>query len=490
MRALVLGLLLGCAGGRHQAPTAGANLHARDPAATLGDAPPAAAPAPPLRLPPVTRRQLANGLRVWTVEHHAVPRVAVVLAVRAGADVDPPGKAGLAALCADMLDEGAGGRGALAIAEALDDEGAQLGISTSSAATLLTLWSLSDRANLESSLAVLGDVVVRPDFARRELDRVRADRLTEILQGHDEPELVAGHSLAQALYGKDHVYGSPLIGRTRTLASVKHADVKRFWRAHYRPDNAALIVAGAIRPDELVPMLERALGGWTARPLPPTQAPRAPERRGPRLVIVDRPGAPQSEVRLGHVGLERGHPDEFVVEVLGTLLGGSFASRLNNRLREQLGYTYGAWGGFDLRRGPGPFVMGAAVRTDATAAAVTEFFAEVHRIREREPADEEVARARDGLLRSLPQSFEGASAIATRLADLFAHGLDAEYFDHYVERIGAVTAADVQRAARDHIRPEEIHVIVVGDRAALQDLSALDLGVAQVWDAEGNETGR
>jgi len=479
-------LLVGCATSGTGATEPGADKTGTRPAPPLPDSPPTAAAAPPLRLPPVMRVRLDNGLPVWIAEQHAIPRVAFVLAVLAGADADPSGRAGLAALTADMLDEGAGERSAMAIAEALADEGADLEIYTSASATYITLWSLSETESLAASLSVLGDIVTRPAFSLREFKRVRESRLGAILQRRDTPAVVAGEALAQAVYGTDHPYGWPVAGRAGTLSSIRHNDLKRFWRARYRPDNAAMIVVGATRTEEIVPLLSDAMEDWRTPPQPPTQAPAAPEGAGPRLVIVDRPGAPQSEVRIGHAGIARAHPDAFVVEVLGNLLGGSFASRLNNRLREQLGYTYGAWGFFDMRRGPGPFVMGAAVQTDVTAEAIGEFLAEVRRICAETPEEDEVARARDGLLRALPRTFEGASAIAGKLADLYVHDLPADYFEEYVERVGAVTPTEVRRAACEHARPEDLQVVVVGDRSAIEGgVVALSLGTPETWDAEG-----
>jgi zinc protease len=434
----------------------------------------------------VARHRLANGIEVWIAEQHALPRVALALAIRGGAERDPPGRAGLAALCADLIDEGSGSRSALELAVAFADEGAEFDAVTSHAGTVLRVWSLSDPPGLGRVLGLLADVATRPRFLGVEFERVRADRLTAIAARGDDPAAVADRILDKAIYGDAHAYGIPVEGRAGSLRRVRLQDVRAFWHRHYRPDNAALIAVGAVVPADLLRALQDAFGPWRTPPSERAPDPPPPTGFGPRLVVVDRPGASQSEIRLGHVGLARGHRDEFAVEVLATLLGGTFASRLNHRLREELGYTYGAWAGFALRRGAGPFVTGAAVRTDATAAAVREFASEVTRIREAEPSAVELRRARDGLLRGLPARFEGASAVAWELANLFLHGAPSDHFARYAERVAAVTAQDVHRAAAEHLRPEQLQIAIVGDRAAIEaDLAAAGLGAPEIWDAEG-----
>jgi zinc protease len=477
-RLLVL-LAAGCAArgighGAHGAPSLEPRPRGRFP-----DVPPVPGPTVPLRLPPVSRHRLANGLEVWVAAEDAWPRAAVALAVRAGAEADPPGKAGLAALTADLLLESER-------VAALADEGAELGAETSVSGTTLHLWSLTEGTSLRTSIGLLAGIVTTPVFRERDLVRLRADRAGKLRARHNDPGVIANETLALAVYGGRHAYGWPVGGRERTLATVRVADVEAFWRDRFRPDRSAAIVVGAVRDDDIVAILEHTFGRWKAAARADT-VPAAIERPGPRLVIVDRPGATESEVRLGQKGLGRGDADRFAADVLAGLLGGGFRSRLNRRLRDELGYTGSAWAAFDSSRSPGPFIMGASVRTDATAAAIRAFIAEVRRIQEAEPSGEELARARDGVLLGLPARFEGAAALAGELAELYVNDLPPDYYDGYVEKVRAVTAADVQRAAAEHLRPGGLRAVVVGDRRTIEGgLATLGMEDAQIWDEDGS----
>jgi predicted Zn-dependent peptidase len=272
------------------------------------------------------------------------------------------------------------------------------------------------------------------------------------------------------------------MGTSASLKSFTRDDLVSFYRGAFRPDNATLVVVGDVMPDRILPLLETSFGSWKASgPAPgetvlPTAAP--PARR--QIYLVDKPGAPQSQIRIGTIGVARSTPDFFSIQVMNTILGGSFSSRLNLNLREKRGYTYGAFSGFDMRLSPGPFSAQAAVQTDKTSESLTEFFNELKAILKTVPADE-LARAKNYVALRFPTSFETTADIARRLEDAIVYRLPDDYYARYVQSIQTVTAADVQRVAQKHIQPDRLAVIVVGDRKTIEPgIRALNLGPINV----------
>lgn len=438
--------------------------------------PPAIGPAPAVHLPPIEKRALSNGLPVWIVGVHKVPTVHVQLAVRAGVAEDAAGKFGVASLTADMLDEGAGGRNALEIADAVDYLGAQLTTTGGVDASFVDLHV--PVARLGDALPIMADVVTRPAFADGDLNRLRQERLTSLLQAQDDPEQLIEFAFPRLVYGVSHRYGTSAVGTAASLQALSAADLKAFHAARYRPDNALLIVAGDVTADTVLPLLERALGGWKAPATPVTAAPVAPAKQlaARHVYLIDKPGAAQSQIRIGWVGVPRSTPDYFALRVLNTILGGSFTSRLNQNLREQHGYAYGAGSSFDMRRGAGPFFASAGVQTDKTSEALKEFFTELGRIHDPVGADE-LEKAKNYLALLLPRNFETTRGLAGSLAQLYVYDLPADFYETYGTRVRGVTAADVARAAGTYIQPDKLAVVVIGDRKTIEPgIKALNLG--------------
>jgi predicted Zn-dependent peptidase len=435
--------------------------------------PPAIGPAPALHLPPIEKRQLSNGLTVWVASVHKVPVVQVTLVVRAAAADEPPGKFGLASLTADMLDEGAGDRSALQIADAVDYLGAQLSAGATFDATLVNLHV--PVARLADAVPILADVVLRPTFPEADLKRVREERLTSLVQAADDPESLVDLAFPRIVYGQ-HRYGTSVIGTAASLRGFTRDDLVDFHRRYYVPGNAALFVAGDLTADAAVAALERGFGGWRGAMPPATTIAPPPQVRARQVFLVDKPGAAQSQIRIGWVGVPRSTRDYFALRVLNTILGGSFTSRLNENLREAHGYAYGASSAFDMRLGAGPFEAAAGVQTDKTAAAVTEFFNELQRIRQ--PVDAaELEKAKRYLSLLLPRSFETTRGTTMALAQMFVYGLPNDFYETFAARVGAVTAADVKRAADEYIQPDRFDVVIVGDRSAIEPgLRSLNLG--------------
>ena len=440
--------------------------------------PPAIGPAPALKLPAIEKRTLSNGLQVQVMGMHKVPTVHLELAIRTGSGVDPAGKFGLASLAADMLDEGAGSRSALDISDAIDFLGAQLSTAGAIDATFVELHV--PVARLADALPVMADVVIRPTFPDAELNRLREERLASLLEMQDDPEQLVQVAFPRIVFGNTHRYGTPVIGTAASLKAFTTADLKSFHQAQFNPSNAVLVVAGDVTADAVVPMLEKAFGAWKGTSSKTAPMASATQLTARRVYLVDKPGAAQSQVRIGWIGVPRSTPDYFPLRVLNTVLGEAFTSRLNNNLREVHGYAYGASSRFDMRLGAGAFYATAGVQTDKTAEAVKEFFNELTRIHEPIPV-EELEKAKNYLALLMPRSFETTTGTADALAQAWVYDLPADYYLTYADRIRAVTAADVTRVAGKYIQPDKFAVVIVGDRKTIEPgLKALNLGALTV----------
>jgi predicted Zn-dependent peptidase len=459
----------------------GAALSAQPPDRSKAPAP---GPAPALSLPAVQDAQLSNGLRVRLIEMHDVPIVKVALVVAAGASDDPAGKFGLASLTAAMLDEGAGNRSALELAEEVAYLGATLSTSSSFDASTITVGV--PVARLEPTLALMADVALRPTFPAADLERLRTEILTGMLQAKDNPAAVASLAFPRLLFGTAHRYGTSEIGTPETVKAFTVDDLRAFHKTHYRPDTAQLLVVGDVTKATVIPMLERAFAGWTASGPTPTRAalPAAPQPGSRRIVLVDKPGAAQSQIRIGWIGVPRATPDYFPLTVANTLFGGSFTSRLNTNLRETHGYAYGASSQFVMRRHAGPFVAAAGVQTDKTAEAVREFFNEFDAIRKPIP-DDEFGKAQRNVALGFPGEFETTGDLIARLQSQVVLGLPEDVYSTYVQNTMAVTAAQASKVMTQHIQPSKFLVVVVGDRQAIEaPLRALNLGPVSVLSVD------
>jgi predicted Zn-dependent peptidase len=439
-------------------------------------------PDPAFTFPGIVRHTLGNGLQVRTVEHRTVPVVTLVLLVDGGVGADPQGREGLAALTADMVDEGTGGLSAIDVSDALARLGAIYDVDVGADATTFTLMALSRFA--DRGAALLADIVTRPTIADTDFTRVRRLRLDRLKQMKDLPPAVAEREFLRLMYG-GHPYGHLAIGTTDALTATSRDEVEAFHQRTFRPRRATLVVAGAHSHGELRAIAERAFGAW---PEGDGEAP-SPLRpvgngagAGARVVIVPREGAAQSEVRIGHLAVGRNTPAYHALLVMNAVLGGQFVSRINMKLREEKGYTYGARTGFDWRRGIAPFYVQASVHTAATADAVRDALAELDAIRGSRPASpDELELAKASLTRGYPRNFETAQQVARSVAQLALYGLPDTYFEEFVPKVNAITVDDVSRAAQEHIDPARATTLVVGDHAVIGDaLGSLGLGLPEV----------
>ncbi|HEU4558593.1 MAG TPA: pitrilysin family protein [Longimicrobium sp.] len=448
---------------------------------TYPTTPPALGSAPAVTPPTPVQRTLANGMKVLYVRQPELPVVSASLVIRgAGNTQDPASSPGLASFTAGMLDEGAAGKSALQIADQLDMLGASLGAFTGWDAAQVNLYVL--RKNFPAALGIMSDVVLRPDFPANEVQRVRDERVTNLTRARDEPGAIAGNAFQALVYGAQHPYGR--FATVEATRALDRARVEAFHHAAYRPENATLILVGDVDPS-LHGQVEQAFGAW--RPMGAAPAMEGsltdPQIGTTTIYLVDKPGAAQSEIRIGHPGVRRNTPDFFALQVLNTLLGGSFTSRLNMNLRETRSWTYGARSGFSMREAAGPFTAQAAIVTAKTDSALVEFFKELNRIRgEAIPADE-LEKAKRYVALGFPQDFETTQDVTARLSELVIYGIDPSYFGSYVNNVMAVTADDVRRVANQYVRPGNSVVVVVGDRSQVEaGIRALNLGSVQVRD--------
>ncbi len=437
---------------------------------------PAVKPDSVFHFPPVQRARLSNGLDVRVVPHRSVPIVSVVLLVPGGSAADPADRFGLAGMTADMLDEGSDGRDALGVADAIARIGGDLEVDLSADATTVSLTML--RRFLPEGMNLLAGIATRPTLADRDVMRVRTLRLDRLRQLRDHAPAIAERVFARALYGK-HPYGHTGLGDERSLTAISTDEVRTFHTRVFAPGCSTLVLTGDASVDDLVAAAEGAFGGWMsdAPGADPSLSLRALETSPTRLTLVTRPGAAQSELRVGHPSVSRSTPDYHPLLVLNTVLGGQFVSRINMNLRQEKGFTYGARTGFDLRRGPGNFSVQTSVQTEVTEAAVSEVLKEIAEIRStRPPSDEELSLARASLTLGYPRGFETAQQVARGVASLALHNLPDTYFEEFVPTVRAVTRQTVIRVAETYLDPSHLLTVIVGDVDRIGSMSTLRLG--------------
>jgi zinc protease len=447
-------------------PTLRAAPERQTPDAAFRQQAPVAGPEPTFTPPHWKRFKLKNGLEVFLVEFHDLPLIDFNLMIKTGGAANPPDRAGLADLTANMLDEGTKSRSALEIADQIASLGATLSTGGTWDASNVSLSTLS--RNLDPALAIFADVVQNPAFDPKDFGRVRDNLLTALARRKDSPPIVASLALTRVLYGTKHPYGWPASGADATIKKLTPADLRAFYETNYRPNNAALIVAGDTTVEALRSKLEAAFKPWHARRVGARKLP-APvaASSGTKIYLIDKADAPQSSIRIGLVGIERQSPDYFPVTVMNLIFGGGFY-RLDLNLREGKGWTYGARSSFDSRRTPGPFSAGGEFVAPHSADSVAEILKELTNIRDSDVTDAELARAKDQIIKSFPARFATRANAAAQLAELAVFGFPDSYVSEYTHKIAAVTKDDVRRVARKYLDPNHLAIVVVGDRKSIE----------------------
>jgi zinc protease len=444
-------------------------------------------PARALQLATPLSETLPNGLTLILSERRGLPMVAANLVLKTGSDANPLDKSGLANFVAAMLDEGTSSRNSLQIADEIAQLGASLNTGSTMDATTVSARSLTK--NFGKTLDVLADVVLHPSFPAEEIERQRASRLAGLVQQRDNPSQVAAQVLASALYGPKHPYGYAEVGTEAAVKAVMRSDMEAFWKQNFVPNNSALVVAGDISMPELKSLAEKTFATWQ-RGTPAQPALGAPMTTKARVVIVDKPGSPQTQVRVASIGAARSSPDFRPMQVMNLALGGLFSSRINMNLREAHGYTYGASSGFAFRRAPGPFQVASGIRTDVTAAAIDEIFKELRGMVDKPVGQEELSKAKDALANSLPGAFESSANAVGNFSNVFIYNLGLDYYTKYAAQVNAVTTDQTLAMAKKYLVPDNMVVIAVGDRAKIEpELKKLNLGSIEIRDTEGKPIG-
>ena len=444
---------------------------------------PKAAAAKPLQLATPMTATLPNGLTLILSERRGVPIVAANLVIRTGSDANPGKKPGLANFVAAMLDEGAGTRAALEIADEVARLGGSLNTGSSMDATTVSAGSLGK--NFPAMLDLMADVTLRPSFPAAEVERQRASRLAQLVQQRENPAQLAGQITAAALYGDEHPYGYTEIGTEGAVKAMTRDDMQQFWKQNFVPNNAALIVAGDISMTELRALAEKAFGGWM-RGTPFKPAFGSPSTTQAKVIIVDKPGAPQTQLRVAAIGAARSSPDFRPMQVMNLALGGLFGSRINMNLREEHGYTYGAQSQFSFRKSAGPFQVASGVRTDVTAPAISEIFKEIRGMVDKPMPADELAGAKSAMVNSLPGAFETAGNAVGNFSNIFIYGLPIDYYSRYAEQVNAVTSEQALAMAKKYLGSDRLVVIAVGDRSKIEpEIRKLNLGSVEVWGPDG-----
>ncbi|HEY9227534.1 MAG TPA: pitrilysin family protein [Gemmatimonadaceae bacterium] len=436
------------------------------------------------RFPRFDRRRLANGVELVVAPVSKLPIVTVAVLVDAGAVCDPAGREGTAQLVAKLLLEGTEKSDGAELTERFERLGATVDAQADWDAAAITMTVLAD--HLQPAFDLLGEVVRHPAFRPREVARLKAERIAELLQLRAEPRGLADELFSRFLYKTDSRYARPEGGDEESVEAIIREQLLTFYDARYLPGGTTIIVVGDVSVDRVDELARSAFGDWKGGEPVEVTSDDLPGHLGRGVHIIAKPDAPQSELRIGHVGIPRNHPDFFPVNVMNAVLGGLFNSRINLNLREAHAYTYGAFSAFEWRRQSGPFVVSTAVKSDITEAAAREVLIEIDRIRAEAISADELSLATSYLDGVFPIRFETTAAIAAALSVLAIHSLPDDYYDRYRERVRAITVEDIFHAAQRYLHPDALQTVVVGDPAIVKaPLEALGVGPLVLYDTRG-----
>lgn len=441
-------------------------------------------------VPPVpVHRNLSNGLKVTVVEKRNLPIVSFALVFKAGAVTDPPGKPGLSSFTSQLLPEGTATRSSQDIANAFEFIGARLSTETRKEISLLSTETLGK--HWTTALELMADVALNASFPDHEVERIRREHLTDIRRGKDDPTFVAERVIPGLVFGRESRYGHPSMGTEASVEAFSVADLQSYFGEYYRPSLANLVVVGDISLDDVMAEAEKAFGGWhdantIAEPADGNSTGQEPGIESTTIYLVDKPGAAQSVIRAGHQTVPRSDSDFGPLTLLNFCFGGQFSARLNQNLRQDKGYSYGFNSGISWFREPSVLVAGGSVQTAVTRESVEETLKEFREIHSERPVtEEELEAAKAGMMLGYPAGFERPGQVLSQVINLLVHDLPDDYFRTFKDRITSITLDDVRNAGRERIRPEKLHVLVVGDRSTIEPaLRELNLPLV-VLDSEG-----
>jgi predicted Zn-dependent peptidase len=446
-------------------------------------------PTPVLRVPTWTKAQLANGATLIVSERHNLPLVSFTITFLGGSNqFEPAGKRGVASMTASMLSEGTNSKTGDQLSDALQLLGTGLNIGVG--AEEGSIGFVSTTKNFDATLAILADEMLNSTFPAEALDRLRGRTLVGLTQAKDQPVVVGAQVFNKIIYGDAHPYGQR--ATETSIKAITRDDVVAFAKSYYQPGRALITVVGDITPAQAKAAVEKGLTAWAkAGDKPSFDYPKLPELQPAKIYLVDKPGAAQSVFNIGLPGPPRNTPDYFALQVLNTILGGQFQSRLNANIREQKGYSYGVNSNFGYGKGPGPFRAGGSIFSAKTDAALIEFMKELKGIVGEKPiTDEELKTAKESLIQGLPQRFASVTAISNAITSLTTQGLPDDYYQQYAKNVSAVTKEDVLRVAKHYIDLNHLAIVIVGDRSAVEAaLKATNIAPITLIDIEGNPAG-
>jgi predicted Zn-dependent peptidase len=435
-----------------------------------------------VQLPKAQEATLKNGLKVVLLESHKIPTFTMQMVVLSGGLSDPADYHGLASSTATLIREGTTKRSSKDIAEQIDAIGASLfsGSGLSSMTSTVTVSGLVE--NLDQVLDIFADVVRNPSFPQDEINKYKTRTLTNLQVQRSSPQFLAQEQFSKAIYG-DHPAG--LISTPAdSIKKLTTKDLATFHYTYYRPNNAMLTVVGDVTMKSILPALEKAFGDWQKADVPPTTIPPAPAQSAAKIFLIDRPGSVQTVLQLGTLGIERTSPDYFAVLIADRILGGGPSGRLFLNLREDKGYTYGAYSNFGGSKFRGTWGASSEVRTDVTEGAMKEFMYELNRLRDEPVTADELENAKRAIVGSFALSLESPPSLLGNIVTQKLYNLPADYWDTYPQKVAAITAADVQRVAQKYIDKGHLQVVAVGDASKAKDVLAR-YGTVQVYDADG-----
>ena len=441
---------------------------------------------PVLRVPTWTKTQLANGATLIVSERHNLPLVSFdITFVGGGNQFEPAGKRGVATFTQSMMSEGTTTKTGDQLSDAMQLLGTGIGVGVSGEEGSISF--VSTKKNFDAALALLADMMLNSTFPSEALERLRARTLVNLTQAKDQPNAIGSQVFAKVLYGNAHPYGQRMT--EASAKAITRDDVIAFHKAYFQPGRAIITVVGDVTPSSAKALVEKALAPWTkAGDKPAFTYPKLPELQPAKIYLVDKPGAAQSVINIGLPGPSRNTPDYFALQVLNTILGGMFQSRLNANIREQKGYSYGVSSNFNYGKGPGAFRTGGAIVSNKTDLALIEFMKELKGIVGDKPiTDEEITTAKESLIQSLPQRFASVNAINNSITSLTVQGLPDDYYQTYAKNVSAVTKEDLLRVAKRYIDLNHLYIVIVGNRAEIEvGLKATNIAPITYIDIEGN----
>ena len=443
--------------------------------------------SPSVSFPSLQTTTLSNGLKVILAERPAIPTVSLSLQLDAGYAADQLGIPGTASLAMEMMDEGSTSRSALQINDELQRLGARLSTDSNLDMSSVTLSVLTE--HLPGALDIYADVIRNPSFPTDEFERLKRQQLARIQREKSSPTQIALRVFPRVVYGDTHAYGVPLTG-SGTEAAVTvltRQNLSDFHATWFRPNNGTLVVVGDVSMAELAPGLERVFADWRPADVPTKNLEAVTHKDSSAVYLIDRPGSQQSLIMSGHVAPAKSNPAEIAIETMNTVLGGSFSSRINMKLREDKHWSYGARTRLIDARGPRPFIVTAPVQTDRTKESMQEIYAELTGIRSDRPVtSEELAKAQDLRTLTLPGRWETNGAVSGDIVSMVRYGLAFDHYDTYVAQVRSLELSDIAAAARNIIQPDRLVWIVVGDRAVIEDgIRELAVGELHHVDADG-----